>query len=70
MKSDDYKVFKLQKFVQSVYTVFPFDSVFSVSIANMKIPSHLVEFIQVYVDLFCCYDYQLNLYFFYSRQIN
>ena len=47
MKADDYKVFKLPKAVQSVYTTFPFTSVFSVSIANMRVPSRLKDFIQV-----------------------
>jgi len=47
MKTDDYQIFKLPKSVQSVYTTFPFSSVFSVSIANMRVPSYLTEFIQV-----------------------
>ncbi len=51
MKTDDYQVFKLPKAVQSVYTTFPFSSVFSVSIATMRVPSRLTEFIQV------CYSY-------------
>ncbi|CAF1258914.1 unnamed protein product [Adineta ricciae] len=46
MKADDYKAFKLPKAVQSVYTTFPFTSVFSVSIANMRVPSRLKDFIQ------------------------
>jgi hypothetical protein len=48
MEADDYKVFKLPKSVQSVYTTFPFSSVFSVSIATMRVPSRLADFIQVY----------------------
>jgi hypothetical protein len=47
MKTDDYQVFKLPKAVQSVYTTFPFSSVFSVSIAAMRVPSKFAEFIQV-----------------------
>jgi hypothetical protein len=47
MKTDDYQVFKLPKAVQSVYTTFPFSSVFSVSIATMRVPSRLKEFIEV-----------------------
>jgi hypothetical protein len=47
MKNDDYKIFKLPKSVQSVYTTFPFNSVFSVSIATMRVPSRLEDFIQV-----------------------
>jgi len=47
MKTDDYQVFKLPKAVQSVYTTFPFSSVFSVSIATMRVPSRLREFIEV-----------------------
>ncbi|CAF3596283.1 unnamed protein product [Rotaria socialis] len=46
MEADDYKIFKLPKSVQSVYTTFPFSSVFSVSIANMRVPSRLEGFIQ------------------------
>ncbi|UJR31541.1 hypothetical protein I4U23_019029 [Adineta vaga] len=46
MKKDDYKVFKLPKAVQSVYTTFPFTSVFSVSIANMRVPSRIKDCIQ------------------------
>ncbi|CAF2740696.1 unnamed protein product [Rotaria sp. Silwood2] len=46
MKSDDYKIFKLPKSVQSVYTTFPFNSVFSVSIASSRVPSRLAYFIQ------------------------
>lgn len=47
MKIDDYQIFKLPKSVQSVYTTFPFSSVFSVSIATMRVPSRLTDFIQV-----------------------
>ncbi|CAF0952967.1 unnamed protein product [Adineta steineri] len=46
MKKDDYKIFKLPKSVQSVYTTFPFNSVFSVSIASMRVPSRLANFIE------------------------
>jgi hypothetical protein len=49
MKADDYKVFKLPKSVQSVYTTFPFNSVFSLSIATMRVPSRLADFIQVFI---------------------
>ena len=48
MKADDYKTFKLPKSVQSIYTTFPFSSVFSVSIATMRVPSRLKDFIQVF----------------------
>lgn len=51
MKTDDYKMFKFPKAVQSVYTTFPFTSVFSVSIAAMRVPSRLAEFIKVYHSL-------------------
>ena len=51
MKTDDYQMFKLPKAVQSVYTTFPFTSVFSVSIAAMRVPSRLAEFIKVYHSL-------------------
>jgi hypothetical protein len=47
MKTEDYQIFKLPKAVQSVYTTFPFSSVFSVSIATMRVPSRLADFIQV-----------------------
>lgn len=51
MKTEDYKMFKFPKAVQSVYTTFPFASVFSVSIAAMRVPSRLAEFIKV------CYSF-------------
>jgi len=47
MKIEDYKLFQLPKAVQSVYTTFPFTSVFSVPIANMKVPSRMREFTKV-----------------------
>lgn len=50
MTDDDYKIFKLPKSVQSIYTTFPFNSVFSVSIANMRVPSRLADFIQVSIQ--------------------
>jgi hypothetical protein len=50
MKADDYKVFKLPEAVQSVYTKFPFSSVFSVSIATMRVPPRLADFVQVHAS--------------------
>lgn len=47
MKTDDYKIFRLPKAVQSVYTTFPFNSVFSLPIAMMRVPSRLGNFLQV-----------------------
>jgi len=47
MKIEDYKLFQLPKAVQSVYTTFPFTSVFSVPIANMKVPSRMREFTKI-----------------------
>jgi hypothetical protein len=50
MKTDDYKIFRLPKAVQSVYTTFPFSSVFSLPIATMRVPSRLGSFLQVHFN--------------------
>jgi hypothetical protein len=47
MKAEGYKLFRLPEAVQSVYTTFPFDSVFSWSIATMRVPARLGNFIEV-----------------------
>jgi hypothetical protein len=59
MKIDDYKLFKLPKAVQSVYTTFPFSSVFSVSIAAMRVPSRVIDFIQVTTRVYQSIDFIL-----------
>ena len=47
MKQENYKFFELPKSVQSVWTTFPFASVFSLTIATMRVPRRLSEFTRV-----------------------
>lgn len=70
MKTEDYKIFKLPKSVQSVYTTFPFSSVFSVSIATMRVPSRLADFIQVNLLFFNFHYYIESFSYILFRQIN
>ncbi|CAF1562989.1 unnamed protein product, partial [Didymodactylos carnosus] len=46
MIAEEYKTFQLPKSVQSVYTAFPCESVFSIYIAIHRVYRHLSSFIQ------------------------
>lgn len=47
MKKEEYQLFRLPAAVNSVYTTFPFSSVFSLFIATKRVPARLAEFLEV-----------------------